>query len=451
MLSTMVKPATWVALLAVGACGCALPLTIRRTDVTLAPAAPPACHLVLWWRDHPRAPEPKPPQDGPARAARVLLEDRSRTACGQLKTWQIARDPSKLALLAQIWRTGLPVLWAAVDHARVGEEDKRRLQLRVRARLQAGPFDTSEEPAPATEETSPGGYDASLRRLLAGLKLEPQAPALTVRRGDGPQASQAFAAAERRDWPSAAEAFAQAASARKDDLAALLSASVAAELAGDLQGAIEWHGRLLDAAQGLGGMIRIAILTAGGDGSDREVNLHGLAALRQPPLARLDRDSSVAVLPLDNETPDLDADGRARAALLESLQEAGYRPLSAADVDERLTLEGVAMAGHLKALAWEKIGKRVKADFLVAGSVEEYRALPVRQVRLRLSLIHAPSGREVLADTVEAKDAQPKPTGASDVTELAKSAAHRLSRGALRVEAKLAAEQFVGPWPHYAK
>ena len=97
------------------------------------------------------------------------------------------------------------------------------------------------------------------------------------------------------------------------------------------------------------------------------------------------------------------------------------------------------------------IGKRVKADFLVAGSVEEYRALPVRQVRLRLSLIHAPSGREVLADTVEAKDAQPKPAGDSNVTDLAKAAADRLCRSTLRVEARLAAEQFVGPWPHYAK
>ncbi|MBI4346346.1 MAG: DUF799 family lipoprotein [Elusimicrobia bacterium] len=431
-------------LLACVVAGCSPPLVVKRGDALLPPADAPACHLVVWWRDLGRSAEPAPPPDAGARAAKALRADRSRRACRELPTWQVVESPSTVALLSRVWRPPGPVLWVSVDHARTGEKDDRRLQLKVSSRLQAGLFDTAEPAPPLLAEAAPGGYDSALARLLSSARPQPRLATVSIRRGEGPRAAEAFAAAERGEWARSAALWAEAAAANRDDLTAAANASAAYELAGELEKALEWHGRLLDASQGLGGMFRLMMLF-GGDGTEREAMLAGRLSQSEPPLAAFGPGATLAVLPLDNETPDMDADDKVRSAVVSSLRTAGYSPVEPATVDERLKAEGVTMAGHLKALKWDRIGKRVKAEFLVAGAIEEYRKLPQKQVRVRLSLIHAPTSREIYAGTGESIEFGKK-------TRAGQPGPVILTLGlSLKDDLREAAERFVRPLPHFAK
>ncbi len=70
------------------AAACAPPLIARRLDVALPPATPPACHLVVWWRDASPTADPKPPPGAAAAVARLVAQQ-TREACLELPTRQI--------------------------------------------------------------------------------------------------------------------------------------------------------------------------------------------------------------------------------------------------------------------------------------------------------------------------------------------------------------------------
>ncbi|MBI5200246.1 MAG: DUF799 family lipoprotein [Elusimicrobia bacterium] len=432
-------------------CACAPAFVGRRADVALPPAAPPACHLVVSWKDASPNSDPKPPSRAAETIAKIVREQ-PRESCREIASWQVVSDPAKLVAWSRVYRPELPVLWVSVINGRSGEEGKRKIHAGVQVRLQAGLFDTSEEPPQVVTDTWTDAYESEMRRILGAARLEPKATALSIRPLEGERAKEAMAAAQRGEWAASASLWAELAGKEPDQLAAAANASAAYELAGDTKAALAWQGKLLDSAQGIGGQFRLLMLQQN-DGSEREAALAGKLALEEPPFAELSAGSTLAVLPLDNETPDMDADERVRRGVTAAIAAAGYSPIDAAAVDDRLKKDGITMAGHLKALKWSRIGKRVKAEFLVAGAIEEFRMLPRRQVRVRLSLIHAPTDREVVAETVESADLvqTSKTAGGAFAETLVSAIAQKVMKKPLAEETADAAERWARGWPHFKR
>lgn len=96
--------------------------------------------------------------------------------------------------------------------------------------------------------------------------------------------------------------------------------------------------------------------------------------------------ASVAVLPLDNLTVDLDAPGVVRALFAERLAATkGYRVAPLEGTDAALAALGVTDGGQLRSLDWKAVCRAAGADAAVGGEVREFGVkttgfLNVRQV-----------------------------------------------------------------------
>lgn len=83
-------------------------------------------------------------------------------------------------------------------------------------------------------------------------------------------------------------------------------------------------------------------------------------------------DVSVAVLPFDNESVDLDAEKYMREEVIKRLVQYGYSPLTSDSIDEKLKEIGISDAGQLAAFKPKEIASKLSCRILIYGNIENY-------------------------------------------------------------------------------
>ncbi|MBU2572590.1 MAG: DUF799 family lipoprotein [Elusimicrobia bacterium] len=86
---------------------------------------------------------------------------------------------------------------------------------------------------------------------------------------------------------------------------------------------------------------------------------------------------TVAVLPFENETTDLDAVGLYRQLFATALLEKGYKVIPTAEVDEKLREMGITQGGQLGAFKNADLQQKLDAEALVFGNLKEAKYLTV--------------------------------------------------------------------------
>ncbi len=127
------------------------------------------------------------------------------------------------------------------------------------------------------------------------------------------------------------------------------------------------------------------------------------------PALRSAADLRVAVLPFDNETTDVSADGIMRKLVVEGFGQRGYAPLPPGEVDEKLHGLGISDGGQLPGVKPEDIAKALGADLLCYGDVEDFTfqnlGFVVRKnVKLKVKLVSASTGETLYEGYGSGKD-----------------------------------------------
>jgi len=112
----------------------------------------------------------------------------------------------------------------------------------------------------------------------------------------------------------------------------------------------------------------------------------------------------VALLPLANESVDVEAAGKIRAALTKAMTEKGFRLADAAAVDSVLKERfGVTDGGQLRVVTPEKLKGVLPGEVWCFGTVKEYgfksaAALSQRKVVIALKAVEAATGKTLFED-----------------------------------------------------
>jgi hypothetical protein len=115
------------------------------------------------------------------------------------------------------------------------------------------------------------------------------------------------------------------------------------------------------------------------------------------------RPQRLAVLPMTNDTNDLDGPIAVRQVLFTHLQQRGYPLIPMAEIDAKLKEQGFTDGGQLKATTPQKIGEWIGADGLVYSTLEEFNYIMLgyytqRTVKVAARVVKADSG-ETLWDS----------------------------------------------------
>ena len=166
------------------------------------------------------------------------------------------------------------------------------------------------------------------------------------------------------------------------------------------------------------------------------------------PALREAGDPRVAVLPFDNQSTDVSADGIMRGLAAEGFEKRGYPYLPLAEVDAKLSELGVSEGGQLPGLKPAEIGRALGADLLCYGDVEDFTfqnlGFVVRKsVALRVRIISAASGETLYEGSGAGKDIKvyfnKDEAKAAFVEQLAVKLAQSLLKTPLKKEAEAAA------------
>ncbi|MFA6030720.1 MAG: GNA1162 family protein [Elusimicrobiota bacterium] len=452
-----------LALLASAACGPAPTLVKHDLWKDLKGPTPGEYHLLLVWKN-PRFGAGDAAALTPEALASAIAAESSSRSLGRLRSYQVVEDYDELAASLPLWRPRAPVLLVEASPASTRSSSSTLVGFGARARYQPFVFDTStawsrvqsalEAPwgsklkARAAEKTrwladnSLSVCRSFAAALFSALPLEPRPSELKLRKGKGEGMARAYdLALSSGDWAGAAEQWEKEAGAdfKNDD--ALADLSVARELLGDWDGAAAAEEK------------RKPSLFS----SDRErlSMLRGLSLLGTLKGKRFAAPgASVAVLPLDNETPDLQAAEQVRKRLAEALKDAGYAPLDIPALDEKLQKAGFTDAGQLKALTPAKLARLVGADLLAGGSVEEFRTIPLgiyfrREVRATLRVMDGREGK-VLFQKTAGTVKETLPGESSELaSELVGLIAGKAKNDPLPEESAETSRRFVRPFPHF--
>jgi hypothetical protein len=112
------------------------------------------------------------------------------------------------------------------------------------------------------------------------------------------------------------------------------------------------------------------------------------------------RPQRIAVLPMANETNDLDGPRYVRKALFDYLAQSGYTLVPLAEIDEKLKAQGFTDGGQLGAATPQKIGEWVGADGLFYSTLEDFNYILLgyytqRTVKIKGGLVSAASGKKL--------------------------------------------------------
>jgi hypothetical protein len=114
------------------------------------------------------------------------------------------------------------------------------------------------------------------------------------------------------------------------------------------------------------------------------------------------RPQRVAVLPMSNDTNDLDGPGYVRQALFNVLTQRGYVLMPIPEIDAKLKEQGFTDGGQLKATTPQKIGEWLGVDGLLYTTLEEFNYIVLgyygqRTVKIDGHLFNATTGEQLWA------------------------------------------------------
>jgi hypothetical protein len=112
------------------------------------------------------------------------------------------------------------------------------------------------------------------------------------------------------------------------------------------------------------------------------------------------RPQRIAVLPMSNDTNDLDGPLFIRQLLIENLVRRGYVLVPPAEIDAKLKAQGFTDGGQLKATTPQKIGEWIGVDGLLYSTLEEFNYINVgyyaqRVVKVQGQLVSAQTGEKL--------------------------------------------------------
>jgi len=174
----------------------------------------------------------------------------------------------------------------------------------------------------------------------------------------------------------------------------------------------------------------------------------GKSAYLVSPSLRAVPDTRVAVLPFDNQSTDVTAADVMRKLVEENFAKRGYPPLSAEDVDGKLSGLGVSEGGQLPGVKTEDIGKALGADLLCYGSVEDFTFQNLgfiirKSVKLQVKLVSASTGETLYEGNGTGKDVKifmnQDEAKAAFVEQLAVKLVQNMLKTPLKKEAETAA------------
>jgi hypothetical protein len=129
------------------------------------------------------------------------------------------------------------------------------------------------------------------------------------------------------------------------------------------------------------------------------LSILGLVACAAPKVfvaPNFTRPPRVAILPMANDTNDLDGPVVVRQAIFERLAARGYQLVPLAEVDAKLKENGFTDGGQLKAAKPQDIGQWLGADGLVYSTLEEFNYINLGYYAQRTVKVH---GRMIDAKT----------------------------------------------------
>jgi hypothetical protein len=108
----------------------------------------------------------------------------------------------------------------------------------------------------------------------------------------------------------------------------------------------------------------------------------------------------VAVLPMDNESNDLDGPPFVRALMFDGLARRGFQLLLIPQIDAQLKTQGFTDGGQLRAATPQKIGEWTGADTLLYSTLESFDYINIgyyaqRRVKVLAKLVDAKTGEKL--------------------------------------------------------
>ena len=165
----------------------------------------------------------------------------------------------------------------------------------------------------------------------------------------------------------------------------------------------------------------------------------------------------IAVLPMANESNDLDGPVFLRKLIQDGLARRGFQVLPTDQIDAQLKVEGFTDGGQLRATTPQKIGTWTGADSLLYSTLESFDYINVgfytqRRVKVIARLVSAQTGerlweaeREGSTRLVATNQKQAKELFA---TQLAVKAAEKMMHRPLQAESTIAVERLLSTVPY---
>jgi len=165
----------------------------------------------------------------------------------------------------------------------------------------------------------------------------------------------------------------------------------------------------------------------------------------------------VALLPMINETNDLDGPPFVRGLLFNALARRGFELLPLGEVDAKLKEQGFTDGGQLQAATPEQIGAWTGADLLFYGRLEEFNYISLgfysqRKVKVAGKLVDARTGERLWEAergfTTQKVVANKRAAEGEFAAQLAVKAAEKLMHAPLQAESRLAVNELMRTLPN---
>ena len=165
----------------------------------------------------------------------------------------------------------------------------------------------------------------------------------------------------------------------------------------------------------------------------------------------------VAVLPMDNESNDLDGPAFIRTLILQGLARRGFRVLPPQQIDEQLKVQGFTDGGQLRATTPQKIGEWTGADTLLYSTLEDFDYINIgfyaqRRVKIFSRLVDAKTGTKLWEaereGTTRVVVADKKQAEQQFAVQLAAKAVEKMTHLPLQFESRMAVERLLNTLPY---
>lgn len=165
----------------------------------------------------------------------------------------------------------------------------------------------------------------------------------------------------------------------------------------------------------------------------------------------------IAVLPMSNESNDLDGPAYLRKLMEDGLRARGFQVLPGAAIDEQLKAQGFTDGGQLRATTPQKIGEWTGADALFYSTIENFDYIIVgfyaqRRVKIVAKLVDAKTGERLWEaerdGTTRMFAANKKDAERLFAIQLAVKAVEKMAHQPLQPESRMAVGRLLGTMPY---